>query len=198
MKLLTTIILLCFSLGVNGQSKPVLSHRIQETQLSLSWTPTIHADAYRIYYAPLPYEGPQTVGSLDVGTSTSLSGQLPVGAQYGIAVTGLANGIESNWSNIALINVASSDTVTNIETSYRNPNGQNFHKLSFPVVGWEKWTSTVNGFAFDDFRETGLSDLATLTIRYDTAANYSSVLKFDEDLGHNVPVTDSLSSLARF
>ena len=187
---LAALFLIAIFMPAHAQEIPVLNQRVNNTVLSLSWTASKDADRYKLYYAPLPYTGPETIEVIDMGQLTEISAPLPVGSQFGIAITSFSNGIESSFSNIAYVDIKNDNYVINSESSYLNSKGQNFHNLSFPIVGWERWTSTVNVFAFDDFRRVGKSDLFTATIRYDTSAPYGDQIQYDDTLKHNI-ATDS-------
>ena len=50
-------------------SAPVLSVERVGTTLTISWSSVSGADNYRLYYAPAPYVGPETVGFVDLGVS---------------------------------------------------------------------------------------------------------------------------------
>lgn len=78
---LPCIILIALSLNAYAEA-PDLSVRVLAAELKLSWTPTDETASYRLYYAPSPYEGPNTVNSIDLGKSLSISGLLPEGASF--------------------------------------------------------------------------------------------------------------------
>lgn len=96
---LPCMILIALSINAHAEA-PDLSVRVLAAELKLSWTPTDETASYRLYYAPSPYEGPNTVNSIDLGKSLSISGLLPEGASFFVAVTSLLGGVESELSNI--------------------------------------------------------------------------------------------------
>lgn len=67
-----------------GTPAPVLTTEIAGTTLTLSWTEVPGATGYILYYAPFPAQSP--IGSLDVGSLLTLSGELEVGTALYVAV----------------------------------------------------------------------------------------------------------------
>jgi len=65
---------------------PRLALGTNTTELTLSWSNVPNASGYRVYYAPYPYTGPDTVATLDMGLESSLDGELPEGSSYIVAV----------------------------------------------------------------------------------------------------------------
>ncbi len=70
--------------------------------VEISWSPSASADGYRLYYAPYPYAGPTSIGSVDVGNETQASYTLWEGASYYVAVTAYDETGESRYSNTEL------------------------------------------------------------------------------------------------
>ena len=58
------------------------------------------ATGYKLYYAPYPYTGPDSIGSFDLGNVTTASYFLWPGAAYYIAVSAYDGSGESAYSNI--------------------------------------------------------------------------------------------------
>ncbi len=85
---------------------PVLTVSTFGLIVSISWTPVAGATGYTLYYAPSPYAGEQTIGNIDMGTSTSFSGLLWDKASFFVAVTSRVDSTESDYSNIELFTVA--------------------------------------------------------------------------------------------
>ena len=79
---------------------PDLSVTVLAAELKLSWSPTEELASYRLYYAPSPYEGPDTVNFIDLGRNLSISGLLPENSKFFVAVSSLVDGVESELSNI--------------------------------------------------------------------------------------------------
>ena len=61
-----------------------LSIVVNGTNVTLSWTAASTATGYRLYYAPYPAQSP--VSSLDLGASLNVTGELPVGSAFYVAV----------------------------------------------------------------------------------------------------------------
>lgn len=63
---------------------PVLSVAVEGNQVSIAWTEVAAATGYRLYYAPSPAQTP--IESLDMGTALSISGELPSGSSFFVAI----------------------------------------------------------------------------------------------------------------
>jgi len=99
---------------------PILSVTTANSDLSLSWSNVPGATGYKLYFAPNPYLGPNTISSVDIGTNTSFSVTLWDGASFFIAVTALdgsASG-ESNYSNIELFTIQNLAACSNFAGSW--------------------------------------------------------------------------------
>ncbi|MDG0998495.1 MAG: fibronectin type III domain-containing protein [Gammaproteobacteria bacterium] len=81
-------------------SAPTLSVERIGTTLTISWSVVLGADSYRLYYAPAPYMGPETVGFIDLGTSNSVSANLLEGLAFYVAVSAIGGGEEGSYSNV--------------------------------------------------------------------------------------------------
>ncbi len=72
--------------------------------VQLHWTPVADAQGYLLLYAPYPYQGPETIGSIDLGNQTEFSAQLWQGAAYYAAIQAYdAQGEKSEFSNIGFV-----------------------------------------------------------------------------------------------
>lgn len=71
--------------------------------ITLAWTRSDDATAYRVYYAPYP--NVDYIKYLDVGQLTDLSVDLGSGAAFYVAITALNAHGESNYSNILWFNI---------------------------------------------------------------------------------------------
>jgi hypothetical protein len=78
----------------------VLSLVTTGVNVSVSWTAVPGATGYQLFYAPYPYTGPATIGSIDMGMQTSLSADLWSGAAYYVAVQAYDQAGSSGYSNI--------------------------------------------------------------------------------------------------
>lgn len=108
-KYLISINILIFSLlsfPVFALSPPeITSAKAVGTNVSLEWSQVDTADGYRLYYAPSPFQGEQTIRSIDMHKETSISVDLWDKAAFYVATTAYKNQIESSFSNIKLLEV---------------------------------------------------------------------------------------------
>jgi hypothetical protein len=86
--------------GLAALSAPVLSLATTGVSLSLSWTSVPGAASYRLFYAPYPYAGPDTIGSIDMGGQTALSVDLWSGAAFYVAIQAFDDEGSNSYSNI--------------------------------------------------------------------------------------------------
>lgn len=82
-------------------ASPTMSIAIVGQRVSVSWTPVAGAEGYVLYYAPYPSADP--IYHADMGTSMSLSVDLPPGAAYYAAVRARNADGESDYSNIGTV-----------------------------------------------------------------------------------------------
>jgi len=69
-------------------------------EVSLSWDRIGDAAGYLLYYAPYPYAGPETIGSIDLGLQTSVSVTLWPGAAFYVAMQAYNDTGNSGFSNV--------------------------------------------------------------------------------------------------
>ena len=81
-------------------SEPKLLLAISGLQLSLSWYNVANADGYNFSYAPAPYNGPDTITTIDMADKTSFSVELWDGAAFFVAVQAYNDVGVSAYSNI--------------------------------------------------------------------------------------------------
>lgn len=114
LRLSTLAILLSFSMqSVGAPLPPTITHSINGAAVTISWTSVPGATGYRLSYAPIPYTGPESIGSLDVGGVTSFSANLWEGAAFYVAVqAGDGQGF-SEYSNIGNVTIASASANLN-------------------------------------------------------------------------------------
>ncbi len=98
--LLLVFTLLTSTLAYSQLSTPRLSVGTDQQDLSLSWDSVEGASGYRLYYAPYPYAGEHTVLVLNMGEELSISGQLPAGTSYLVAVEAYNATSSSALSNV--------------------------------------------------------------------------------------------------
>jgi hypothetical protein len=81
-------------------SAPQLSVSTSDVTLSLSWTAQANGEGYTLFYAPYPYTGPETIGTIDMGAETGGSFSLWEGAAFYLAVEAYNSFGNSGLSNI--------------------------------------------------------------------------------------------------
>ena len=86
---------------------PQLSYSTNGLNLSIDWTSVTRATGYTLYYAPIPYTGPESIGSIDMGSATSFKIALWDGAAYYVAVSAYNDHDESGYSNIEAFTINS-------------------------------------------------------------------------------------------
>jgi len=79
---------------------PALALTTSGTTVTVSWTPAVSATGYTLSYAPYPYTGPETIGSFDMGSQTTISVDLWEGAAFYVAVQAYNGAGGSDYSNI--------------------------------------------------------------------------------------------------
>ena len=100
------LIILIFSpLNAYAQlSAPQLYISNEGLQVTLQWSKVNNATAYRLSYAPYPFQGVETIGSMDLGKKTEFSIELWQQAAFYVAVQAYdANLQPSEYSNIGFI-----------------------------------------------------------------------------------------------
>ena len=95
---------------------PTLTVATAGTTVTASWTSVTGATGYTLYYAPYPYTGPDSIRDIPMGTQTSISASLSVGAAFYIAVEAYDSVESSGYSNIEYFIVG----------TYTNSLGQTF------------------------------------------------------------------------
>jgi len=112
-------------------SAPTLTHSISGLTVTTSWTSVPGATEYKLSYAPIPYTGPESIASLNVGGITSFTANLWEGAAFYIAVQA-GNGNEfSEYSNIDNITIAAS--AENLSGNWRITETWGPNNCDYPV-----------------------------------------------------------------
>jgi chitodextrinase len=86
--------------GTVALSAPTLSVTTVGTGLTLTWSTVSGATGYTLCYAPYPYTGPDSIGSIDMGIQTAFSTNLWEGAAFYVAVQAYDGAESSGYSNI--------------------------------------------------------------------------------------------------
>lgn len=104
--------LLCFFSIVSNAAPavPELTYSINGPNITIAWTNIPDATAYKLSYAPDPYTGPDSVGSIDMGMQTSFSVLLWEEAAFFIAVQAVNNQGMSEFSNIENFKIPTPNT----------------------------------------------------------------------------------------
>jgi len=86
---------------------PVISAAVEGTTVTISWTAYQGASGYTLYYAPFPAQTP--ISNLDVGSVRTVSGDLPAGSAFYIAVQPYnESGVIDVLSNVATFSIPGS------------------------------------------------------------------------------------------
>ncbi len=84
---------------------PVLTVTTSGTAVSLSWNPVASATGYTLFYAPAPYTGSDSIGSIPLGDQTTMSASLWENAAFFIAIQAYDSVQSSEYSNIELFTI---------------------------------------------------------------------------------------------
>ena len=94
---------------VSGEIPPTLGNLhplsmtlgVSEQTVNINWNEAREAKGYRLYYAPKPYQGEESIHFLDLGIQKQFSIALPSGTSYFVAVKAYNELGESDYSNIS-------------------------------------------------------------------------------------------------
>ncbi len=89
------------SQGADPPTAPALTVATAGMNVSLSWNAVDNATGYTLFYAPYPYTGPESIGSIHMGSQTAVSINLWAGAAFYVAVQAHNSSGSSGYSNIA-------------------------------------------------------------------------------------------------
>lgn len=84
---------------------PKLYLSTKGTTLNLLWGSVRRTTKYTLFYAPIPYEGPSTIQSIDMGNQTGITANLWSGAAFHVAIRAHNDYGDSEYSNIELISI---------------------------------------------------------------------------------------------
>jgi len=101
----------------NAQPQPPMLSVTNGSWVYLSWTEVAGATGYTLSYAPMPYTGPASIVNVDMGTQKSLSGGLPAGSAYYVAVQSHDNTGLSQFSNVVSVIVGSYPIAADVFTT---------------------------------------------------------------------------------
>lgn len=112
---LINLALFCFSMHAMAVPiAPTLTYSIDGVTVTVNWNEVPGATQYRLSYAPAPYIGPQSIGTVDVGAQTSFSTDLWDGAAFYIAVQAGDDQGFSGYSNIENFSIIPSSSSINL------------------------------------------------------------------------------------
>jgi hypothetical protein len=195
-RLLLFLLLLSLpSLALSTPAPPEISVSMQGLDLSVSWDPVAGADGYWLSYAPLPYTGPQSIGTVDVGNTTSSFYSIREGTAFLVAVQAY-DSHPSDYSNTAKV-------ITPSAIAQGAP--QLFYNLddSIITISWQpvpNATGYILNYSLSEFSDedsfipVDLGNQTSLThINLDTVKTLTIALKAYNDFGMS-----SLSNIETF
>ncbi len=101
------VLFLCSAGTVSATpASPTISYTTNGLDLTVSWTSVPDATGYLLSYAPFPYTGEDSIGSLDMMEATEFPITLWEGASYYIAVQAYDDQGMSPYSNIDLFEIS--------------------------------------------------------------------------------------------
>lgn len=106
------------SLSQAAPVPPQLSSSVTWLNVTVNWDDVPDAEGYMLHYAPYPYTGENSIGSINVGNTNSFSADLWKGAAYYVAVTAYDSFGESGYSNIEQFTIGEG---SQNEPSFSNP-----------------------------------------------------------------------------
>ncbi|MCK5889611.1 MAG: hypothetical protein KAG19_06695 [Methylococcales bacterium] len=100
------MLLTVFHVSAKQPVAPVLTLNTEGLDVSLDWSVTDGATNYRLFYAPYPYQGEQSIDSVDLGNVTHFSSTLWQHAKFYVAVRSYnAENQGSPYSNINFVQI---------------------------------------------------------------------------------------------
>ena len=91
--------------NVTPPAAPKLTVATTGLSVTVSWDAVSSATGYTLFYAPHPYAGPETIGSVDMGIQTSISVNLWQGAAFYVAVQAYNTFGSSGYSNVGFVSI---------------------------------------------------------------------------------------------
>ena len=90
---------------------PEISFNTVDQEITIAWNSVEGATGYELFYAPFPDGTTADVLSADLGNVLSLSGEIPYGSAYYIAVQAYNSDGRSDYSNIEYFTLKAADVV---------------------------------------------------------------------------------------
>jgi len=79
---------------------PEINVSTDGVRVNISWSSVANAEGYTLFYAPYPYTGSETIGSIELGNVSGFSADLWSGAAYYVAITSRRSDYMSEYSNV--------------------------------------------------------------------------------------------------
>ena len=95
---------------------PTMNLQVLPDSVRVSWNTVADADGYTLFYAPYPSADP--ISSIDMGTATTLTAGLPVGAAYYVAIQSRNIDGNSPYSNIEHFTITGTMSNTSLQGGY--------------------------------------------------------------------------------
>ena len=108
------------SIGRNGgrtAAAPGVKRHERKLGVSLLDRSRREQPGYTLTYAPMPFTDPASIGSVDMGTQKSVSGELPAGTAFYVAVQSRDNTGVSQYSNVVSVIVGSYPIAADVFTT---------------------------------------------------------------------------------
>jgi len=134
----------------NAQPQPPVLSVNNGSYVYISWTEVEGTTGYTLYFAPMPFTDPASVVIMDMGTQQSVSGELPAGSAYYVAVQSYDSTGASELSNIVSIIIGSypiaadvfttaQKTVVPVELSLITPQISPADISLYDIFGYSAW-----------------------------------------------------------
>ncbi|MCP4701762.1 MAG: glycoside hydrolase family 5 protein [Gammaproteobacteria bacterium] len=155
---------------------PALTVTTSGMTVSFSWSSVFGATGYNLYYAPYPYTGSDTIGSVNMNTQINFTVDLWYGATFYLAVKASSAAEESGYSNVELITIDCVDSDEFIRAKGKQLvagcgdkpvwlHGVNFDNLHF--ANWDNaWSDIVNSNHHSQIDFERVADMNMNVIRF--------------------------------
>lgn len=157
--------------SIAAPSAPTLTHSISGLTVTTSWTSVPGATEYKLSYAPIPYTGPESIASLNVGGVTSFTANLWEGAAFYIAVQAGDGNEFSEYSNID--NFALAPSSANLSGNWTMSGTQGPNDCDFPVGEKAEFLFSVTQSG--NFITVDMLSLGTLVLSGNLVGNTASL-----------------------
>jgi metallophosphoesterase (TIGR03768 family) len=114
---MTCAFMLLISGTATAQPLPPVLSVTNGSWVYLSWSEVAGATGYILTFAPMPYTGTASIVSVDMGTQKSVSGELPAGTAFYVAVQSRDNTGASQYSNVVSVIIGSYPIASDVFTT---------------------------------------------------------------------------------